>query len=305
MPGRTPLVVSREAGQFYTRNWENFLRRPSSIVALETWNEFHEGTDIAASKEYGRTYIELSRKFTDMFKAGTVLPRLPGPYTDARRLNIWLDSTNREEGLKQFDLADGLTTPMTVADSPCRGGQRASIPGQYIYFKMDDSFKWAPKMDVSVVVEYFDAQPGSLSLEFDGSDQYAPFAGAYSPCATKVALTGTKTWKAATFALTDAVFNNSQNGGADFRLNVGAAEFYVRKVQVLRPGLKVEHYSAQEGLALSVYGESGRRYTLQGSRDLLQWRPITVMRLSDGVAMFTDVAARNNQRGWYRAWPVP
>jgi len=37
---------------------------------IETWSEFHEGTEICETKEYGRQYIELTRKYSDMFKKG-------------------------------------------------------------------------------------------------------------------------------------------------------------------------------------------------------------------------------------------
>lgn len=70
VPGRTPLVRNREGGRFYEEGWRTFLRRPSNFVMIETWNEFHEGTDIAESKEYGRQYIELTRKYSDLFKKG-------------------------------------------------------------------------------------------------------------------------------------------------------------------------------------------------------------------------------------------
>ena len=66
--GRSPLVVDRRGGKFYEEQWEKFLKHPSKIVLLETWNEFHEGTDIAASRENGRQYIELTRKYADRFK---------------------------------------------------------------------------------------------------------------------------------------------------------------------------------------------------------------------------------------------
>src|SRR5437667_7137294 len=56
VPGRTPLIVDREGGTFFERNWTRFLSSPSRIVAVETWNEFHEATDVAASKEYGPAY---------------------------------------------------------------------------------------------------------------------------------------------------------------------------------------------------------------------------------------------------------
>ncbi|HEX6961883.1 MAG TPA: DUF5010 domain-containing protein [Lacipirellula sp.] len=68
VPGRAPLVVDRRGGNFYEEQWQALLKHPSSIVMVETWNEFHEGTDIAESQEYGRQYIELTRKYVDQFK---------------------------------------------------------------------------------------------------------------------------------------------------------------------------------------------------------------------------------------------
>jgi hypothetical protein len=67
--GRTPLVVDRRKGEFYTAQWEQFLKQPTEIVVVETWNEFHEGTDIAESREYGRQYIEITRRYADVFKS--------------------------------------------------------------------------------------------------------------------------------------------------------------------------------------------------------------------------------------------
>jgi len=72
VPGRQPLVVDREGGKFYQRAWESLLakdpkQRPS-IVMVETWNELHEGTDICATREYGRQYIELTARYADQFK---------------------------------------------------------------------------------------------------------------------------------------------------------------------------------------------------------------------------------------------
>ena len=74
--GRTPLKVDRRGGKFYEEQWKEFLKRPSNIVMIETWNEFHEGTDVAESREYGRQYIELTRKYADQFKgSGAEAPR--------------------------------------------------------------------------------------------------------------------------------------------------------------------------------------------------------------------------------------
>jgi hypothetical protein len=68
--GRQPLVVDRRGGKQYEESWASFLRAPSPIVMVETWNEFHEGSDVAESREYGRLYIELTRKYADLFKRG-------------------------------------------------------------------------------------------------------------------------------------------------------------------------------------------------------------------------------------------
>jgi hypothetical protein len=64
VPGRLPLIVGREGGALFERNWTRLLWNPSRIVAIETWNEYHEATDIAASSEYGRAYIELNRNMS-------------------------------------------------------------------------------------------------------------------------------------------------------------------------------------------------------------------------------------------------
>jgi DUF1680 family protein len=73
VPDRKPLVRDREGGAFYQRAWERLLQRAAGkrpwLVHLETWNEFHEGTEICETKEYGRQYIELTRRFADMFHA--------------------------------------------------------------------------------------------------------------------------------------------------------------------------------------------------------------------------------------------
>ena len=38
------------------------------LLAVETWNEFSEGTQIAETRQDGRHYIDLTRAYTDLFK---------------------------------------------------------------------------------------------------------------------------------------------------------------------------------------------------------------------------------------------
>jgi hypothetical protein len=88
-------------------------------------------------------------------------------------------------------------------------------------------------MNASIEVAYWDAHPGLLGVEFDGQDVNAPGHGAYTR-AQKIELKGDKKWKTAAFKLQGALFTNSQNGGADFRLVAETPELFVRKVTLQR-----------------------------------------------------------------------
>lgn len=234
VPGRAPLVRDREGGRFYEESWLKFLRRPTQMVMIETWNEFHEGTDIAESREYGRQYIELTRRYADLFKKGWRPPWPKNSFHNAAAVSAAPGLSEARGGLRLVQPEDGQVQVAQV------GGREAWQPlpfrgagHSYIYFAADDSFKPAGTMNATVLVEYFDAAPGRLGVEFDGSDPEAPFHGAYSRT-EKVALTGDQRWKSAGFALNAARFLNSQNGGADFRLLVEAPAFAAGRVTLKR-----------------------------------------------------------------------
>jgi hypothetical protein len=235
VPGRRPLIVPREGGKFYEEQWQKFLRRPSQFVMIETWNEFHEGTDVCESKEYGRQYIELTRKYADRFQQGWRPPWPADSFASARSVSVSLGATNQERGLRLVEAEDGQTAATRAGGRDARAIKRFSGMNPYVYFAVDDSFKSQDPMTAVLVVEYFDAAPGTLTVEFDGSDTSAPYRGAYTRCAEAVGLAGSESWKSARFQLKDARFLNSQNGGADFRLAVAAPEFSVRQVTLEKP----------------------------------------------------------------------
>ncbi|MCI0748020.1 MAG: DUF5010 domain-containing protein [Verrucomicrobia subdivision 3 bacterium] len=235
VPGRDRLVVEREGGAFYSRQWEKFLQRPSNFVMVETWNEWHEGTDVAESREYGRQYIELTRKYADLFRKGWRPPVPRGRYTDATSVSIALGANNTEAGLKQIENDDGMTQPAEFGGRTARRSALGTNQGRYIYFVVDESFKEPVPKDFIVEVTYFDAAPGTLALEFDGSDESAPFSGAYTRSPDSAKLIGDKNWKSATFRLPRARLLNGQNRGADFRLAILAPAFAASRVE-LRKG---------------------------------------------------------------------
>lgn len=235
VPGRAPLLVARRGGKFYEENWLKFLRRPSNFVMVETWNEFHEGTDICESREYGRQYIELTRKYAELFKRGWRPAWPKGTYTAARAVSAVLGTQNQEAGLRQVENDDGATEPATVAGRDCRTLKAGLAQNRYFYFVVDDSFKWTATMNVVLEIEYYDADEGDFAAEFDGSDASAPFAGAYTRSAETVKLAGSKVWKTAQLHLRGARFLNSQNRNADFRLVANGPALFVRQVTLRRP----------------------------------------------------------------------
>jgi len=234
VPGRTPLIVDRRGGAFYEEQWLKLLRRPANFVMVETWNEWHEGTNVAESKEYGRHYIELTRKYSDLFRKGWRPPWVKGPYSDAKSVGITLGAENRESGLKQIDNEDGQTAPAHFGQRFARVVKSAPGQGRYLYFAADDSFKAGDTTAFRLEVEYFDAGPGRLSVEFDGSDENAPFSGAYTRAPESVQLAGAKSWQKAVFSLKGAKLSNGQNRGADLRLVIEAPEFAVGSVKLSR-----------------------------------------------------------------------
>lgn len=69
IPGRRGLVRPRDGGRWYTTNLELGLESKKRLLALETWNEYHEATAIGDTVEYGLTYINLTSQYTARFHA--------------------------------------------------------------------------------------------------------------------------------------------------------------------------------------------------------------------------------------------
>ncbi len=234
VPGRTPLICKRDGGRFYEENWTRFLRQPSNLVVVETWNEFHEGTDVADSREYGRQYIKLTRKYADLFKKGWKPGWPKGEFSKARSLGFSAGAVTKDQGLRLVNNEDGRTAPGEFAGSSCLSVVTTPNLGHYLYFAADNSFKEKDPVDLTAEIEYCDGGAGILSLEYCGSDVTQAFHGGYTPAPEIVRLEGAKIWKTARFTLKASMLINSQNGGADFRFATTATDLKVRKVTLLK-----------------------------------------------------------------------
>ena len=242
VPGRTGPRTDREGGAFYQRNWERLLamdpgRRPG-IVAVETWNEWHEGTDIAESREYGRRYIDLTRSYAAAWKAGE-RRKLGGPYADAREVSITFGPDGKSAGLQLKAGGDGQAGVTRAGGADCLQTLPNSAGShKYIYFDVDESFYFDSGIAVEAVVEYLDEGTGWFGLQYDSADPSAPLAGAYKDAAT-VKRTGSGAWKTATFVLADARLVNRENLSSDLRLST-PTDLKVRRVAVSKRPSAVE-----------------------------------------------------------------
>ncbi len=69
LPGRAGVVRPRDDGRWYTSNFTKAIASGKRMLAIETWNEIHEASGIGETLEYGRQYIEITREYTDRFRA--------------------------------------------------------------------------------------------------------------------------------------------------------------------------------------------------------------------------------------------
>lgn len=240
VPGRQPLIVERRDGGTYIERWTKVLqldpeRRPW-MVHVETWNEWHEGTDVAHSCEYGRSYIVLTRLFADMWHAGTHL-RFPSGYVNADGVT-WGPEKPRGLSLRPSG-GDGVWELCTI------DGERAVVSApnphsqvsRYLYFNVDDAFAYGLLgRPVVVRVRYRDAGCSGFAVEYDSTVDEGPLDGAFRT-AGSVRLSGSGRWKKAEIALPDCRFMNRCNG-ADFRLAItgGQMELMIDEVQVEKAG---------------------------------------------------------------------
>ena len=222
--GRTPLVRDRENGAFYSRSWETVLRynpaRRPKLVMVETWNELHEGTDVAESKEYGRLYLDLTRKYADRFHANEKLAGISGPYADAKTLTADFSQGRENGGIKVPSSGDGVTKEVEVGGRRCVQSAPSEHPVRYVYFDLDESFAFdLEPQPITLEIEYFDGGCASFGLDYDSLDPQGSVREGAFKAGGSTAIAGTNAWKTATLKLTDARFANRANG-SDFRLAV-------------------------------------------------------------------------------------
>ena len=236
VPGRTPLVVDRADGKTYIDRWLKVLalnpeHRPW-MVHVETWNEWHEGTDVAHSREYGRSYIVLTKLFSDMWHAKTSL-RLAGSYAQAESVS-W--AVGKAKGVElRASGGDGVWKEQSLGDvESIVSVENPHSGGRYLYFGVDDAFAFGLfDKTMKVTVEYRDAGCERFWVEYDNVDKTQGAVEGAFRAGGGVTVGDTGKWKTARFELARCRFMNRCNG-ADLRIAVAGGELSlaVREVRV-------------------------------------------------------------------------
>ncbi len=282
VPGRDPFVIDREGGAFFERNWIRLLRSGIDRVMIETWNEYHEGSDISHSREYGRQYIELNRTYSDQFKERFVPPPVPGPFSDQPTVVADFARDSDPKGIEWVEWSDGKSRLEVRDRIPCHTFEAAPDAVSYLYFRVHDSFRWLGTQDLRLTVTATAEGNTRFDLQFDGSDSAAPFNGAYTDARLTAKSRIASNAYAYEFDLVDARFLNSQNGGADLRLRRLQGDLCIHSLELTKytkevppsstPSLSIASVEPDR-ILLRVQGRSGTRYVVEESRDLVQWTP--------------------------------
>jgi len=196
----------RQCGEFYEQGWELIKNMGARLVSIETWNEWHEASEIAASREYGDYYIDLTAKYIKQWKAAASQPPK----------SVWLDFC-------RDPLIRGINPVSSSPDGAWKTKKKhnrdaaypaikSSDPSYYIYLDLRDDFIHAQKNEVWITVDYLDEGSDSWNIEYDSL--FHPYSGT-----PKVTLQNSGLWKSHTFHITDAFFGGRQNWCADLRLS--------------------------------------------------------------------------------------
>jgi hypothetical protein len=197
-------VRDREQGDVYKAAWDEIATSGVRIATIETWNEWHEATEVAPSYEYGRQFLDITAEGIRRWKEADF----------SKTSFVWTD-------LGRFPYVRGLRPALRAQDGAWRvrnlGNREGAYPEHggklsgFIYLDVGNEFIYAAPREVWVTVEYYDGGTDGWHLEYDG------VPNPYTRTET-VPLTDTKKWRRKTFCLPDAFFGGRQNYGADLRI---------------------------------------------------------------------------------------
>ena len=168
MPGyddrkiRSPgSYVPRNGGSYYERTWSAAIASEPDFLLITTWNEWHEGTEVEASREYGFRYLQLTRKHASHYK-GLELPSYPKP-------SLKLSVEEAGEGEYRLRVRNEGEGPSVVAHLYLRReGGFAVVEGYSVEVNTTTMLVFIPYIEPGGEVELkisFSGEVGSVAVE--------------------------------------------------------------------------------------------------------------------------------------------
>lgn len=229
------IVRSREEGYFYSQSWRSAisdaLERNKKIIALETWNELYEGSEICETQKYGREYIELTKKYSGYFKRGEVPPE-PIPKLRA------VDSVSAVLGANpQFS---GITVPYLqgmlfethegkecISPKPNTSGSVAPIGGQIT--------NYLSALDIGVAPSFASADPADYMLEIEFFADTGKHFFVYAPeLIGEFSEEASGAWETVSVPLQSARFMHEGALGTDIRIEVEKTSLCISRLELRR-----------------------------------------------------------------------
>ncbi len=172
-------------------------------------------------------------------------------FSQTNTVTLLLGEASPQDGVRHLaEEPDGRTTLTNLDGVLCRHMARPGRGNGFLYFTISPSFKAAGLTNARCEIEYFTTRLTTLRLQYDAMDgeRHRPYKSVqveggqtidFGGSARFSRVTPSNGWQTATFLLRDGVFLNSQNGGADMRLEVTPPDIFVRRVTVTRVSVPV------------------------------------------------------------------
>ena len=201
------VILSRENGTVYARQWNAAIDQNASTVFISSWNEWHEGAEIEPSLQYGFQYVDLTRQFSEEYK-NTTLQSLDPRFSA---------SVRGSDGELSMLLSAATDTPalMTKVEVKSVGATHPSISGNFTSYESFSNATFAevqvPYVSLSSKVSLEVAfQPSGSTTNFEvrvssydsSGKSYSLFNGEVSSSVTTSTVTQTSTTSATTTATT-------------------------------------------------------------------------------------------------------
>lgn len=167
-------------------------------------------------------------------------------YSQTNTVSLRTEDESPQDGVRHLaEEPDGRTTVTNLDGVICRRMHRPGRSNGFLYFTISPTFKAVGLTNARCEIEYFTSRVTTLRLQYDAVEfeTHRPYKSVqveggqtinYGGNARFTRVTPANGWQTATFLIRDGVFMNSQNGGADFRLEVTPPDIFVRRVTIIR-----------------------------------------------------------------------